>query len=45
MKTRSATSSPSPKTGTPDGAHLHLEDNNGLEDGSACLFLERCDDA
>ncbi|MGW6819315.1 Imm32 family immunity protein [Streptomyces sp. NPDC055005] len=29
--------------GTPDGAHLHLEDNNGLEDGSASLVLERCD--
>lgn len=31
--------------GTPDGAHLHLEDSNGLEDGSAGLVLERCDDA
>lgn len=29
--------------GTPDGAQLHLEDNNGLEDGSASLVLERCD--
>ncbi|MEU9753767.1 hypothetical protein AB0D90_11585 [Streptomyces althioticus] len=31
--------------GTPDGAHLHLEESNGLEDGSARLVLERCDDA
>ncbi|MFH8764685.1 hypothetical protein [Streptomyces althioticus] len=31
--------------GTPDGAHLHLEEGNGLEDGSARLVLERCDDA
>ncbi|MCQ4045458.1 hypothetical protein ACFOSC_19355 [Streptantibioticus rubrisoli] len=30
--------------GTPDGAHLHLEENNGLEEGSASLVLERCDD-
>lgn len=29
--------------GTPDGAHLHLEENNGLEDGSVGLVLERCD--
>jgi hypothetical protein len=29
--------------GTPDGTHLHLEDNNGLEEGSASLVLERCD--
>ncbi|MFB7332395.1 hypothetical protein FNH09_11785 [Streptomyces adustus] len=28
----------------PDGAHLHLEENNGLEDGSVGLVLERCDD-
>ncbi|MFD9037491.1 Imm32 family immunity protein [Streptomyces bottropensis] len=30
--------------GTPDGTHLHLEENNGLEGGSASLVLERCDD-
>ncbi|MFE7393101.1 hypothetical protein [Streptomyces sp. NPDC057582] len=30
--------------GTPDGAHLHLEENNGLEQGSVGLVLERCDD-
>ncbi|MET9969144.1 hypothetical protein ABZZ80_25240 [Streptomyces sp. NPDC006356] len=30
--------------GTPDGDHLHLEENNGLEEGSASLVLERCDD-
>ncbi|MFJ5967976.1 hypothetical protein [Streptomyces sp. NPDC093060] len=30
--------------GTPDGAHLRLEENNGLEEGSASLVLERCDD-
>ncbi|MEU3346606.1 hypothetical protein ABZ723_16790 [Streptomyces sp. NPDC006700] len=30
--------------GTPDGAHLHLEENNGLGEGSASLVLERCDD-
>lgn len=30
--------------GTPDGAHLHLEEHNGLQDGSAGLVLERCDD-
>lgn len=29
--------------GTPDGAHLHLEEHNGLEAGSASLVLERCD--
>ncbi|WP_306327085.1 Imm32 family immunity protein [Streptomyces venezuelae] len=27
-----------------DGAHLHLEDNNGLEDGSVGLVLERSDE-
>ncbi|MFD5570379.1 Imm32 family immunity protein [Streptomyces cadmiisoli] len=32
------------QVGTPDGAHLHLEENNGLEEGSVCLVLERCDD-
>jgi hypothetical protein len=31
--------------GTPDGAHLHLEESNGLENGSAGLVLEKCDDA
>ncbi|MFF9179289.1 hypothetical protein [Streptomyces sp. NPDC014793] len=30
--------------GTPDGAHLHLEEYNGLEGGSVGLVLERCDD-
>ncbi|GAA1101537.1 Imm32 family immunity protein [Kitasatospora arboriphila] len=30
--------------GTPDGSHLHLEDSNGLEDGSVSLILERDDD-
>jgi hypothetical protein len=30
--------------GTPDGAHLHLEENNGLEEGSVSLVLERYDD-
>ncbi|MGW7510662.1 Imm32 family immunity protein [Streptomyces massasporeus] len=30
--------------GTPDGAHLHLEESNGLEEGSVGLVLERCDD-
>ncbi|MCF3130235.1 hypothetical protein IPZ69_07595 [Streptomyces olivochromogenes] len=30
--------------GTPDGAHLHLEEHDGLEGGSASLVLERCDD-
>ncbi|MEU1408432.1 hypothetical protein ABZ471_40100 [Streptomyces sp. NPDC005728] len=29
--------------GTRDGAHLHLEEHNGLEEGSASLVLERCD--
>ncbi|MFI6466633.1 hypothetical protein [Streptomyces sp. NPDC050538] len=32
------------RDGTPDGAHLHLEEGNGLEAGSASLVLERCDD-
>ncbi|MFI1924729.1 hypothetical protein [Streptomyces sp. NPDC020377] len=32
------------QNGTPDGAHLHLEENNGLEEGSVGLVLERCDD-
>ncbi|MFB6525631.1 hypothetical protein [Streptomyces sp. NPDC056399] len=27
--------------GVPDGAHLHLEDSNGLEEGSIGLVLER----
>ncbi|MFE6850335.1 hypothetical protein ACFVDH_06050 [Streptomyces sp. NPDC057674] len=27
--------------GVPDGAHLHLEDSNGLEEGSISLVLER----
>lgn len=30
--------------GVPDGSHLHLEDSNGLEDGSLGLVLERCDE-
>ncbi|MEJ8644532.1 hypothetical protein WKI68_30945 [Streptomyces sp. MS1.HAVA.3] len=30
--------------GVPDGSHLHLEDSNGLEDGSLSLVLERCDE-
>lgn len=30
--------------GTPDGAHLHLEESNGLEAGSVSLVLERCED-
>ena len=30
--------------GVPDGAHLHLEDSNGLEDGSVSLVLERNDE-
>ncbi|MER5361977.1 zinc ribbon domain-containing protein, partial [Streptomyces sp. NPDC002785] len=30
--------------GVPDGAHLHLEDSNGLEDGSVGLVLERSDE-
>ncbi|WP_435610960.1 Imm32 family immunity protein [Streptomyces sp. C10-9-1] len=29
--------------GVPDGAHLHLEDSNGLEEGSVGLVLERSD--
>ncbi|MEH0544950.1 hypothetical protein QA802_18225 [Streptomyces sp. B21-105] len=29
---------------TPDGAHLHLEENHGLEEGSVGLVLERSDD-
>ncbi|MFF4422287.1 hypothetical protein ACFY04_16140 [Streptomyces sp. NPDC001549] len=29
--------------GVPDGSHLHLEDGNGLEDGSVGLVLERSD--
>ncbi|MGV9454744.1 Imm32 family immunity protein [Streptomyces sp. NPDC003635] len=28
----------------PDGAHLHLEDSNGLDDGSVGLVLERSDE-
>ncbi|MGI5140898.1 MULTISPECIES: Imm32 family immunity protein [unclassified Streptomyces] len=31
------------KNGVPDGSHLHLEDSNGLEDGSVGLVLERSD--
>lgn len=27
--------------GSPDGSHLHLEEGNGLEDGSVGLVLER----
>ncbi|WP_449481932.1 Imm32 family immunity protein [Streptomyces avidinii] len=30
--------------GVPDGSHLHLEDGNGLEEGSLSLVLERCDE-
>lgn len=30
--------------GTPDGTHLHLEEHNGLEEGSVHLVLERCDE-
>ncbi|NGO75214.1 hypothetical protein G6045_05890 [Streptomyces sp. YC504] len=30
--------------GVPDGSHLHLEDGNGLSEGSAELVLERCGD-
>ncbi|WP_175609258.1 Imm32 family immunity protein [Streptacidiphilus griseoplanus] len=30
--------------GTPDGSHLHLEDNNGLREGSVGLVLEREDE-
>ncbi|MFM9370219.1 hypothetical protein [Streptomyces sp. Da 82-17] len=29
--------------GVPDGAHLHLEDSNGLDEGSVGLVLERSD--
>lgn len=32
------------KDGVPDGSHLHLEDSNGLADGSVGLVLERCDE-
>ncbi|MFD7292033.1 hypothetical protein ACFV9W_02005 [Streptomyces sp. NPDC059897] len=32
------------KNGVPDGSHLHLEDGNGLAEGSVELVLERCDD-
>ncbi|WP_435813593.1 Imm32 family immunity protein [Streptomyces sp. NBC_01310] len=31
------------KDGLADGSHLHLEDSNGLEDGSVGLVLERSD--
>ncbi|WP_052390106.1 Imm32 family immunity protein [Streptomyces sp. NRRL B-24484] len=31
--------------GTPDGSHLHLEEGNGLADGSVGLILERDDEA
>ncbi|NEA54267.1 hypothetical protein G3I60_08910 [Streptomyces sp. SID13666] len=27
--------------GTPNGSHLHLDEGNGLEDGSVGLVLER----
>ncbi|WP_206309939.1 hypothetical protein [Streptomyces sp. A0592] len=30
--------------GVPDGAHLHLDDGNGLAGGSVGLVLERADD-
>ena len=30
--------------GVPSGSHLHLEDSNGLEDGSLALVLDREDD-
>lgn len=30
--------------GVPDGTHLHLDDGNGLEEGSAGLVLERSDE-
>ncbi|MFJ6864497.1 hypothetical protein ACIQRS_09980 [Streptomyces termitum] len=30
--------------GVSDGAHLHLEDGNGLEEGSVGLVLERSDE-
>ncbi|MFD3465025.1 hypothetical protein ACFWWM_01380 [Streptomyces sp. NPDC058682] len=29
--------------GVPEGSHLHLEDGNGLEEGSVGLVLERGD--
>ena len=29
---------------TPDGTHLHLDENNGLKERSIGLVLERCDD-
>jgi hypothetical protein len=32
------------ENGTPDGAHLHLEEGHGLAEGSVPLILERCDD-
>ncbi|MFJ9223451.1 hypothetical protein ACIRJL_45745 [Streptomyces sp. NPDC102383] len=32
------------KDGCPDRSHLHLEDGNGPEEGSAELVLERSDD-
>ncbi|MFB7170352.1 hypothetical protein ACFCYM_05915 [Streptomyces sp. NPDC056254] len=31
--------------GVSGGSHLHLDDGNGLEEGSVGLVLERCDDA
>ncbi|MGW2935015.1 Imm32 family immunity protein [Streptomyces sp. NPDC001156] len=31
------------KNDVPDGSHLHLEDSNGLEDGSVGLVVERSD--
>jgi hypothetical protein len=30
--------------GVPDGTHVHLEDSNGLVDGSVGLVLERSDE-
>ncbi|WP_435111862.1 Imm32 family immunity protein [Nocardiopsis synnemataformans] len=30
--------------GTRDGTHLHLEEHDGLEEGSVHLVLERCDE-
>ncbi|MGW2937694.1 Imm32 family immunity protein [Streptomyces sp. NPDC001156] len=32
------------KDGVPDGSHLHLEDSNGLAEGSVGLVLERSDE-
>lgn len=32
------------KDGVPDGSHLHLEDSNGLADGSVGLVLERSEE-